>query len=208
MAAYGLDHGTRDLDVFLSADPENVTRLRKALSSVYHDPAIEDITAEDLGGHDPAVQYGPPDVDFTIDLVTRLGEAFAFSGLEVQRLTLGEVEIAVVTPQALYDMKRDTVPPARRRRCGPAAARLRPGGLSVSIRRFRTVADIPDPSGAASPLEGLAAACTASELSKAFGHEAVAPRGVRKFRSIEAASDHRRAWEDAAMQRPQGAAEA
>lgn len=99
MAAHGLDRGTRDLDVFLSADPENVLRLRSALHSVYDDPAI---------------QYGPPDVNFTLDLVTRLGEAFTFSDL-------GDVEIAVVTPRTLYAMKHDTVRP----RDADDAARLR-----------------------------------------------------------------------------------
>lgn len=44
MAAHGLDRGTRDLDVFFSAEPENVLRLQRALQSVYHDPAIDDST--------------------------------------------------------------------------------------------------------------------------------------------------------------------
>lgn len=121
MAAHGLDRGTRDLDVFLSADPENVLRLRSALHSVYDDPAIEAITADDLGGEYPAIQYGPPNVNFTIDLVTRLGEAFTFSDLDVQRIQLGDVEIAVVTPRTLYAMKHDTVRP----RDADDAARLR-----------------------------------------------------------------------------------
>jgi len=111
MAAHGLDRGTRDLDLFLADDPENVSRLRKALQSLYQDPAIEEITAEELAGDYPAIQYGPPGVDFTLDLVTRLGDAFAFSDLEVQRTRLGEIEFAVVTPRTLYAMKRDTVRP-------------------------------------------------------------------------------------------------
>lgn len=121
MAVHGLDRGTVDLDVFLAADADNVGRLRVALRSVYDDPYIEDITTEDLAGDYPAVRYGPPDVDFTIDLVTRLGEAFVFSDLEVQRARLGDVEIAVVTPRTLYAMKRDTVRP----RDADDAARLR-----------------------------------------------------------------------------------
>lgn len=121
MAVHGLDRGTEDLDVFLAADADNVGRLRRALRSVYDDPYIEDITAEDLAGDYPAVRYGPPDVEFTIDLVTRLGDAFAFSDLEVQRARLGDVEIAVVTPRTLYAMKRDTVRP----RDADDAARLR-----------------------------------------------------------------------------------
>ena len=51
-----------------------------------------------------------------------------------------------------------------------------------------------------SPLEGLAAACAASSYSRysrAFGHTRRAPRGVRRFRSIEEADAHRRDWESA-----------
>lgn len=46
--------------------------------------------------------------------MTRLGEAYAFSDLEIQRARLGDVEIAVVTPRTLYEMKRDTVRPQDR----------------------------------------------------------------------------------------------
>jgi hypothetical protein len=53
-------------------------------------------------------------VDFTIDIVSRLGEAFRFDDLEIERVSVGAVEIAVVTPATLYRMKRDTVRPRDR----------------------------------------------------------------------------------------------
>lgn len=109
MAAHGFDRATRDLDLFVASDAHNVQRLRQALTEVFDDPDIEQITAEDLGGDYPAVQYGPPDVDFTIDIVSRLGNAFGFEDLEVTRVPAGEVIITVVTPETLYRMKRDTV---------------------------------------------------------------------------------------------------
>ena len=109
MAAHGFDRATRDLDLFVSPDEANVERLRSALSSVFDDPDIAEITAEDLGGDYPAVQYGPPEVDYTIDIVSRLGEAFRFEDLEVERVRAGDVTITVVTPETLYRMKRDTV---------------------------------------------------------------------------------------------------
>lgn len=109
MAAHGFDRATRDLDLFVAPDAYNVQRLRAALTEVFDDPDIEQITAEDLGGDYPAVQYGPPDVDFTIDIVSRLGEAFSFDDLEVTRVPAGEVTITVVTPETLYRMKHDTV---------------------------------------------------------------------------------------------------
>ena len=67
----------------------------------------------------------------------------------------------------------------------------------MPVNRYRDVAEIPDPPRAASALEGLAAACAASSLSRAFGHMRRAPRGVRRFRSVEDADAHRQRWESA-----------
>ncbi|WP_370324644.1 nucleotidyl transferase AbiEii/AbiGii toxin family protein [Euzebya sp.] len=121
MAAHGLDRGTRDLDLFVDPSPENVARLRAALRSVYDDPDIAEITADDLGGDYPAIQYGPPGVDFTIDLVARLGDEYTYDDLEVERVRAGEQEIAVVNVRTLYAMKANTVRP----RDADDAARLR-----------------------------------------------------------------------------------
>lgn len=109
MAAHGLDRATRDLDVFVAADDDNVARLRRALMKVFEDPEIEEITAEDLGGDYPAIQYGPPEADYTIDIVSRLGDAFTFDSLEIVRVDVAGGQISVVSPRTLYEMKRDTV---------------------------------------------------------------------------------------------------
>lgn len=109
MAAHGLDRATRDLDVFVAADGENVARLRAALTSVYADPAVAEITAEDLAGDYPVIQYGPPGADYTIDIVSRLGEAFRFEDLDIVRLDAAGTSIQVVSPATLFRMKRDTV---------------------------------------------------------------------------------------------------
>ena len=68
----------------------------RALHSVHSDPSIDEISADDLLGSYPAVQYIPPDGDFHIDLLTRLGTAFAYRDLEVMRVPLGDLDIAVV----------------------------------------------------------------------------------------------------------------
>ena len=109
MAAHGFDRATRDLDLFVAPDEGNVARLRTALSSVFDDPDIAAITADDLGGDYPALQYGPPEVDYTIDIVSRLGDTFRFEDLGLERVQAGEVTMTVVTPETLYRMKRDTV---------------------------------------------------------------------------------------------------
>jgi hypothetical protein len=114
MAAHGFDRATRDLDLFVASDSDNVDLLRRSLADVFDDPDIAQITAEDLGGEYPAIQYGPPGVDFTIDIVSRLGDAFRFDDLEIERVSVGSALIAVVTPATLYRMKRDTVRPRDR----------------------------------------------------------------------------------------------
>jgi len=106
---HGLARFTEDLDVFLEPTADNVARLRRALASVFDDPSIEEITAEDLLGEYPAVQYVPPAGTFHVDLLTRLGQAFAYDDLEVIRAPFEDLTVSVVSPRTLYRMKRDTV---------------------------------------------------------------------------------------------------
>lgn len=106
---HGLARFTEDLDVFLEPTADNVARVRLALASVFDDPSIEQITAEDLLGDYPAVQYVPPTGVFHLDLLTRLGHAFAFADLETVRVPFEDITVSVVTPRTLYLMKRDTV---------------------------------------------------------------------------------------------------
>ena len=111
---HGLARATQDLDIFIAPDAGNVERLKRALRSVFEDPEIEEIRAEDLLGEYPAVQYVPPQGDFHLDILTRLGEMFRFETLEVQRLPFEGLEVTVVTPRMLYRMKKDTVRPKDR----------------------------------------------------------------------------------------------
>ena len=111
---HGLARFTEDLDLFLAAEATNVDALKRALRSVYDDPSIDSITSEDLLGDYPAVQYVPPEGEFHLDLLTRLGEAFRFDDLEVIRVPLDELTVSVASPRTLYRMKRDTVRPRDR----------------------------------------------------------------------------------------------
>lgn len=106
---HGLARATQDLDIFIAPERDNIARLRAALLSVFHDPSIEQITAEDLLGDYPAVEYVPPEGDFHIDILTRLGEAFRYEDLAAERLDFGGVSVSVVTPETLYRMKKGTV---------------------------------------------------------------------------------------------------
>jgi len=114
MAAQGLVRATRDIDVVVSAEANNVDRLKTALRELFDDPAIESIRADELAGDYPAIQYVPPAGDFWIDILARLGEAFRFADLESEEMIIEGVRVRVATPRALYRMKRGTVRPQDR----------------------------------------------------------------------------------------------
>jgi len=114
MAAQGLIRATRDMDVFVAPDHGNVERLKAALHELFADPSIEEIRAADLAGEYPALQYAPPEGDYWIDILSRLGEAFGYSDLESEILEVEGLRLRVATPRMLYRMKRDTVRPQDR----------------------------------------------------------------------------------------------
>jgi hypothetical protein len=112
MAAQGLIRATRDIDFFVSPDPDNVERLRRALKSVFDgDVNVDRITAADLGGDYPAIEYTPPHGFYSIDILARLGEAFRFEDLEWEELSVEGIPVRVATPRMLYRMKKDTLRP-------------------------------------------------------------------------------------------------
>jgi hypothetical protein len=107
----GLARATEDLDVFIAPNRENVERLKSALRAVFDDPNIDQISADDLLGEYPAIQYIPPKAGFHIDILTRLGEAFRVEDLRSEKVDLGGVSVTVATPATLYRMKKGTIRP-------------------------------------------------------------------------------------------------
>ena len=108
---HGLARATQDLDIFVAPTEENIVKLRAALRRVFDDPHIDEITADDLLGDYPAIQYVPPEGAFFLDILTRLGEAYGFDDLETERVDFDGIEVTVVTPRMLHRMKRSTVRP-------------------------------------------------------------------------------------------------
>ncbi len=108
---HNIVRATDDVDVFVRPVEANIARLRAALRSVFADPEIDKITAEDLLGEYPAVQYVTPDGAFQLDILTRLGEAFSWDNLESEVVDVRSIPVRVATPRTLYRMKRDTVRP-------------------------------------------------------------------------------------------------
>lgn len=110
--AHGIARGTQDLDLFVEPSDANIARLRDALKSVFaSDPSLDEISASDLAGDYPAIQYVSPDGAFSIDILARLGEPFGFDDLEATETTWRGVPMTVVSPKQLYLMKRDMVRP-------------------------------------------------------------------------------------------------
>jgi hypothetical protein len=115
MAAQGLVRATRDVDFFVSPTATNVEHLRRALRSLYKDdPNVDQIRVEDLAGDYPAIEYVPPDAHYSLDILSRLGEAFRYETIESEELMLDGIPIRVATPAMLYRMKKDTVRPQDR----------------------------------------------------------------------------------------------
>jgi len=115
MAAQGLVRATRDVDFFVAATAANVEQLRQALRSLYKDdPNVDQIRVEDLAGDYPAIEYVPPNAPYSLDILSRLGEAFRYETIESEEIVLDGIRIRVATPEMLYRMKRDTVRPQDR----------------------------------------------------------------------------------------------
>ena len=98
---HGLVRAPEGLDIFVKPEPENIARLRDALGAVWDDPAIEQITTEDLCGDYPAVRYGPPTGLIYLDIMTRLGEFAGWNDLKAMYVTLRGVRVHVATPATL-----------------------------------------------------------------------------------------------------------
>jgi hypothetical protein len=110
----GLARATQDLDLFVAPNRSNLEGFKRALYQVFEDPTIDEISVDELLTDYPAVQYAPPQGDFHLDILTRLGEAFRFEDLEAVTIDLAGQPIRVVSPATLYRMKRDTVRPKDR----------------------------------------------------------------------------------------------
>jgi len=107
---HGLVRATEDVDLFVRPDRENIERLRTALEEVFpDDPSVNEISPDDLLGPYPAVRYNSLDGSMSVDIVTRLGEAFRYEDLQGEAREFHGIGVRVVTPSMLYRMKKDTV---------------------------------------------------------------------------------------------------
>ncbi len=111
---HGIVRATEDVDFFVDPTDANIALLRKALRSIWADDEIDGITAEDLRGPYPTIRYGPPDTDYAIDILARLGTAVSFSDLKWESRVIEGVPVRLATPETLHRMKRNTLRPIDR----------------------------------------------------------------------------------------------
>ena len=109
LAMHGIVRATEDVDFFIRATADNVERLKQAFRTVYDDPHIDEIRAQDLLGEYPSVRYYPPTGDLYFDVLTRLGEAARYEDVAVETKLVAGIHVRVATPRALYDLKKGTV---------------------------------------------------------------------------------------------------
>ena len=109
LAMHGIVRATEDVDFFIRATADNVERLKQALRTVYDDPHIDEIRAQDLLGEYPSVRYYPPTGDLYFDVLTRLGEAARYEDVAFETKLIAGIRVRVATPRALYDLKKGTV---------------------------------------------------------------------------------------------------
>jgi hypothetical protein len=109
MIVHGIVRTTSDIDLLVRPEAANIERLRAALRALWDDPAIAEITVEDLVGEFPAVRYVPPEADVPMDILSRLGTTFRYENLESQVILFAGIPVTVATPRQLHRMKKDTV---------------------------------------------------------------------------------------------------
>jgi hypothetical protein len=109
LALHGLVRATEDIDLFIRPTGDNVARFNDCLRSLWDDSAIDEIRSEDLLGDYPAIRYGPPDDSLSIDILTRLGEAFHYDDLESELVDVQGLPVRVATVDTLIRMKKDTI---------------------------------------------------------------------------------------------------
>lgn len=107
----------------MAPDLPNLEALKRVLRTFFDDPSVDQIDPAELAGDYPAVEYSPPHGRFSMDILTRLGEAFSWADLAAgsEEIQLGDLRVRVAKPEMLYKMKKDTVRPQDR----ADAARIR-----------------------------------------------------------------------------------
>jgi len=115
MITHGMPRFTQDLDLLLDLSRENINRLQRALASLYDDPAIKEITLEDLN-ESAVIRYGTTD-NFYLDLMARIGEVADFNSLQFEKRIISGVAVKIATAESLLLLKKNKLRPEDKRDC-------------------------------------------------------------------------------------------
>jgi len=103
---HGFLRATEDIDIVLSMTQENVSNFQNALTSVYEDPEIKEISFLELQKY-PVIRYGTPD-NFYLDIISKIGELFSFENIEIVTKKINNTKIKFASVKSLYAMKKNT----------------------------------------------------------------------------------------------------
>lgn len=187
---HGLARATQDLDIFVAPEVANIARLREALMSVFGDPHIDEISADDLLGEYPAVQYVPPAGDFYIDILTRLGELYSYDELDAE---VEDFDGVPVTAHAVRDEAGCSAVEGSSGRRGDRSA-VQARGRIVPVRKFRDGRDIPEPWQERGPALFRAIRSVWTTAARMVPQRF--PAGVYRHRSVEDADAQRERWDE------------
>ncbi len=104
---HGVERLTRDIDIFIKMDRDNIRLLREALHSIYDDDSIDEITLEALEEYS-VIRFGVTD-DFCVDIMARIGEVAVYEDLKFEHLDFEGIDVRIATPETLYNLKKDTI---------------------------------------------------------------------------------------------------
>jgi hypothetical protein len=124
LAAYGYVRATKDLDVWLRAEPENAVRVMKALT--VFGATLGDLSADDLSNAGTIFQIGVPPL--RIDLITSIdGVDFNEAWPDRVQTTFGGAPVYIISRHHLIVNKK-------------SAARLQD---LADVERLETTEDLP-----------------------------------------------------------------
>lgn len=98
---------TKDMDIFVKGDPENVEKLKRALHSVFKDKNIDEITPDEMKKY-PLIRYGTPH-NYYIDIIDRIGEVFTYDDLDYEIIESQDIPVRVATIESLIELKKGTI---------------------------------------------------------------------------------------------------
>lgn len=110
---YGFPRLTQDVDLILKMDEDNISKFRTALNSVFNDSNIREITFDELKKY-AVVRYGTAE-GFFIDVMAGIAEVADYDNIASTIIDVDGLEIKIATPEALFELKRNTLRPEDKR---------------------------------------------------------------------------------------------